>query len=69
MLQRLSALEGPDFDIAYGNAQLAMLTEAELQYGAYAQSGQGGALRRYAQRQWPKMQRHLEFARVLAGGR
>jgi len=69
MLQRLSALEGADFDIAYANAQLALQTEAEVQYGAYAQSGQGGALRRYAQRQLPKVKAHLEYSRLLAGGR
>jgi putative membrane protein len=69
MLQRLNALQGPEFDAAYANAQLAILTEADLQYGAFSQSGQGGPLRRYAQQTLPKIKVQLEFARRLAGGR
>ncbi len=34
ILQRLSQLEGGEFDVAYANAQLAVLTEAEQQFGA-----------------------------------
>jgi putative membrane protein len=69
MLQRLNTLQGPEFDAAYANAQLAILTEADLQYGAFSQSGQGGPLRRYAQQVLPKIKVQLEFARRLAGGR
>jgi putative membrane protein len=68
VLQRLSSLEGPQFDVAYANAQLAAMTNAEAQYGAFSQAGQGGPLRRYAQEQYPKIREHLEFAKRLAGG-
>jgi putative membrane protein len=69
VLRRLSSLEGPEFDTAYANAQLAAMTNAEAQYGAFSQAGQGGPLRRYAQEQYPKIKVHLEFAQRLAGGR
>lgn len=65
ILQRLGALEGPEFDTAFANAQLAVLADAEAQYGANSQSG---GLKRYAQEELPKMQRRAEFARRLAGG-
>ena len=68
VLRRLSTLEGPEFDTAYANAQLAAMTNAEAQYGAFSQAGQGGALRRYAQEQYPKTRLHLEYAQRLAGG-
>ena len=68
VLRRLSSLEGPQFDVAYANAQLAAMTNAEAQYGAFSQAGQGGSLRRYAQEQYPKIREQLEFARRLAGG-
>lgn len=65
VLQRLGGLEGPEFDVAFANAQLALMTEAEAQYGANSQSG---GLKRYAQEELPKMQRRAEYARRLAGG-
>jgi putative membrane protein len=68
VLRRLSALEGPEFDTAYANAQLAAMTNGEAQYGAFSQAGQGGPLRRYAQEIYPKIKVHLEFAQRLAGG-
>lgn len=68
-LQRLNALEGVEFDTAYSNAQLAIHTEAVAQYGAYSQTGGNGALRRYAQRELPTLERHLRGARLLPGGR
>jgi len=68
VLRRLSTLEGPEFDTAYANAQLAAITNAEAQYGAFSQAGQGGPLRRYAQEQYPKIKIQLEFAQRLAGG-
>lgn len=68
-LQRLNALEGIEFDTAYANAQLAIHTDAVAQYGAYSQTGGNGALRRYAQAQLPKLERHLRGAQMLAGGR
>ena len=67
VLQRLGALEGPEFDTAYANAQLAILADAEAQYGANSQSN-GGGMQRYAQYQLPKIRMQLEFARRLAGG-
>jgi putative membrane protein len=68
VLRRLSTLEGPQFDTAYANAQLAAMTNAEAQYGAFSQAGQGGPLRRYAQEQYPKVRLQLEYAQRLAGG-
>ena len=68
VLRRLSSLEGPEFDAAYANAQLAAMTNAEAQYGAFSQAGQGGPLRRYAQEQYPKVRLHLEYAQRMAGG-
>jgi putative membrane protein len=68
VLRRLSALEGPEFDTAYANAQLAAMTNAEAQYGAFSQSGDGGPMRRYAQEQYPKIKLQLEYAQRLAGG-
>jgi putative membrane protein len=69
VLRRLSSLQGPEFDTAYANAQLAAMTNAEAQYGAFSQAGQGGPLRRYAQEQYPKIKVNLELAQRLAGGR
>ena len=68
VLQRLAALEGPQFDAAYANAQLAAATNAEAQYGAYSQNGGSGPLRRYAQEEYPKKRMHLEYAKRIAGG-
>jgi putative membrane protein len=68
VLQRLSSLEGQQFDVAYANAQLAAMTNANAQYGAFSEAGQGGPLRRYAQEQYPKIREQLEFAKRLAGG-
>lgn len=68
-LQRLSVLEGVEFDTAYANAQLAAHIDAVAQFGAYSQDGGNGGLRRYAQGQLPKLQQNLTGARQLAGGR
>jgi putative membrane protein len=67
VLRRLSSLDGPQFDTAYANAQLAAMTNAEAQYGAFSQAGQGGPLRRYAQEIYPKIRLHLELSQRLAG--
>jgi putative membrane protein len=69
MLQRLGALYGPDFDMAYGHDQLVLLSEAEAQYGAYSQNGNSAPLRRYAERELPKVKRHLEATLRLPGAR
>ncbi|HTR84604.1 MAG TPA: DUF4142 domain-containing protein [Reyranella sp.] len=75
ILQRLSVLDGPDFDIAYAKAQLAVLSEAEQQYGANS-ANQGtsssanstGVVMRFAKREYPRMMRHREYAQQLAAG-
>ena len=69
LLQQLNGLQGPAFDTAYAYAQLAVVTDAEAQYGAYSQSGQSGPLRRYAQEVFPKTKMQLENAKRIAGGR
>ncbi|MBI3197836.1 MAG: DUF4142 domain-containing protein [Rhodospirillales bacterium] len=69
ILQRLNALEGPQFDSAYANAELASHTYAVEQLGAYSQNGDSGVLRRYAQAMLPKAQEQLEYAKRMAGGR
>jgi putative membrane protein len=69
ILQRLSGLQGPEFDTSYANAQLGIQTDAEAQYGAYSQNGKSGPLRRYAQMMLPKSQEQLEYAKRLVGGR
>ena len=45
VLRRLSSLEGPEFDAAYANTQLAAMTNAEAQYqlGLMMADGTGGA--------------------------
>jgi putative membrane protein len=75
ILQRLSALDGPDFDIAYAKAQFVVLSEAEQQYGANSANQGGssssastGAVMRFAKREYPRMQHHREFAQQLAAG-
>jgi putative membrane protein len=68
-MAQLNALQGPDFDTAFANAQLQIQTAAVAQYGAYSQNGKSGPLRRYAQEMLPKQQAFLEYARRLAGGR
>lgn len=69
VLQRLNALQGPEFDTAYANAELASHIYAVDQLGAYSQNGDNGALRRYAQAQFPKAKEQLEVAKRMAGGR
>ena len=69
LLSQLNALQGAQFDTAYANAQLAVQTDAEAQYGAYSQNGTSGPLRRYAQQILPKSKMQLEYARRIAGGR
>ena len=69
VLQRLNALQGPQFDTAYANAELASQAYAVDQLGAYSQNGDNGTLRRYAQAMFPKAKEHLEYAKRMAGGR
>jgi putative membrane protein len=76
ILQRLNQLQGPEFDAAYSNAQLAVLTEAEQQYAANSAdqssssgSASTGVMMRFAKGELPHMQAHLELAKGLAGAR
>ena len=69
LMAQLNALQGPQFDTAFANAQLSIMTDTEAQYGAFSQGRGGGPLRRYAQVTFPKMQMLLEYAKRLAGGR
>lgn len=69
LLARLNALQGPEFDTAFANAQLTVQSEAVDQYGAFSQNGTSAPLRRYAQRALPKSKMFLEYAQRLAGGR
>ena len=69
VLQRLSALQGPEFDTAYANAEVGSHMHAVDQLGAYSQNGDNGTLRRYAQAMFPKAKDQLEVAKRMAGGR
>jgi len=68
-LSRLQGLQGPQFDAAFAQDQLAIQTANVDQLGAYSQNGSSGPLRRYAQLQFPKAKMFLEYAQRLAGGR
>ena len=68
-MARLNSLQGAEFDTAFAAAQVRVQTAAVDQYGAYAQNGKSGPLRRYAQETLPKSQALLEYAKRLAGGR
>ena len=68
-MARLNSLQGAEFDTAFAAAQVRVQTVAVDQYGAYAQNGKSGPLRRYAQETLPKSQALLEYAKRLAGGR
>jgi putative membrane protein len=73
ILQQLSQLDGPDFDAAYTSAQVRVLDGAEQQFAANSHT-QGnssgpaftGIVMRFAERELPHIQRHLEMARGLA---
>lgn len=69
LLARLNTLQGPDFDAAFANGQLAVQTAAEAQYGAYSVNGHSGPLKRYALIAFPKAKERRELAQRLAGGR
>jgi putative membrane protein len=69
LLAQLNALQGPAFDTFFANAQLAVQTDCEAQYGAYSQNGKSGPLRRFAQVALPKSKERLDLARRMAGGR
>lgn len=75
ILQRLNGLQGGEFDVAYANAQVAVLSEAEQQYAANSnsQAGSGssatsGAISRFARSEFARVKVHREMARALASG-
>ncbi len=49
LLAQLNTLQGPAFDTAFAQGQLAVQTDCEAQYGAYSQNGKSGPLKRFAQ--------------------
>lgn len=67
VLDRLSVLNGADFDATYASAQLAAHIEAVDQFGAYSQNGDNANLRGFAKGMLPKLQAHLEHAKRIAG--
>lgn len=76
MLQRLSLLEGADFDAAYASMQVTVLSGAEQQYAANsnsqatnAGSASSGAMMRFARSEFPRVKQHREMAQALAAGR
>lgn len=68
-MARLNSAQGAEFDTAYANAQVRVQNAAVDQYGAYAQNGKSGPLRRYAQEVLPDQQALQELAKRLAGSR
>jgi predicted outer membrane protein len=68
-LAELSALQGPEFDAAFANMQVAVQTAAVHQFSAYSQSGTSGPLRRYAKLMLPTSKMFLEYAHRLAASR
>jgi putative membrane protein len=71
VLQRLNSMAGRDFDLAYANAQLSILTEAEQQFGANSNATSSGpsfttGMARFAKREYPRIQAHREQAQALA---
>jgi putative membrane protein len=71
IVQRLNALAGPDFDLAYARAQVEILTEAEQQFGANSNATSSGpsfttGMARFAKREFPRIQGHREQAAALA---
>ena len=68
-LTQLSALQGPEFDAAFANLQVAVQTAAVHQFSAYSQNGTSGPLRRYATLMLPMSKMFLEYAHRLAASR
>jgi putative membrane protein len=76
ILQRLNGLAGSEFDAAYANAQLTVLSDAEQQYAANsnsqstnAGSATSGAMMRFARAEFPRVKLHREMAQALVSGR
>ena len=68
-LAQLSALQGPEFDAAFANVQVAVQIAAVVQFSAYSQNGTSDPLRRYATLMLPTSRMFLEYAHRLATSR
>jgi putative membrane protein len=75
ILQRLNGLQGREFDVAYANAQVAVLRDAEQQYGANSNSQGGsassvtsGAISGFARSEFARVKTHRQMAEALASG-
>lgn len=64
-LDRLSQVQ--DFDRAYMQAQVAAHEKAVALFQGFAQNGQEGPLRNFAQETLPTLEQHLASVRQLAG--
>lgn len=75
ILQRLNGLQGREFDVAYANAQVSVLSNAEQQYAANSNSqsgsGSGGTsstVSGFARGEFNRVKVHREMAQALASG-
>jgi len=75
ILERLNGLQGREFDVAYANAQVSVLSNAEQQYAANSnsQSGSGssatsGTVSRFALTEFARIKVHFQMAQALASG-
>lgn len=65
MLERLTIARGTDFDALYVQAQIEALNAAAGIFGAYARDGDQTALKEFADKHLPFLNRQLETARNL----
>jgi putative membrane protein len=74
ILQRLNGLQGREFDVAYANAQVSVLSNAEQQYAANSNSQSGGSsvtsstVSGFARSEFNRVKVHREMAQALASG-
>lgn len=75
ILQRLNGLQGHEFDVAYANAQVAVLRNAEQQYAANSNSQAGSVssvtsstISGFARSEFARVKTHREMAEALASG-
>jgi putative membrane protein len=67
ILDRLSGLEGEEFDTAYIKAQQDAHDEAVALFESYSTEGAEGALKEFARTTLPTLQKHQEDVHGLAG--
>lgn len=65
MIERLKTARGTDFDALYVQAQIDALNAAAGVFGAYARDGDQSALKDFAEKHLPFLNRQLEAARNL----